>query len=65
MPIVWAAKCKTCGRLSAVRDSVTGGRRIEFPDPYRMTKVECPHCKAENGFSDAELTEIPAEILPG
>jgi hypothetical protein len=63
MPRVWAGECKKCGKLSAVRHSETDGRRIDLPVPSRKTKVVCPHCGAENEFSDSELKDVSAEIL--
>jgi hypothetical protein len=60
---VWAGPCESCGKLSAVRKSITGASGIEFPHPNRKSLVQCPHCGHKNEFSDLDLVEVDANIL--
>lgn len=37
--------------------------RIEFPNPSRKSRVKCPHCGAENEFSDVDLKQVDASVV--
>jgi len=65
MPLMWAAKCKKCGKLSAVRPSKSAGRELELRNPSeKFEKLACPHCSAVNDFLGSDLEEVLAYIDP-
>jgi hypothetical protein len=63
MAKVWAAKCPSCGKLSGVRPSASGGNQIDLQNPSEKFDLGCPHCSARNSFTGGDLTEVDASIL--
>lgn len=65
MTRVWAATCKHCGNVGALRSSDTVvDVKIEIPNFPPTTKVVCSICQKVNEFSSADITEVDATILP-
>jgi hypothetical protein len=60
---MWAAKCKKCGKLAAVRPSKSAGRQLDLRNPSeKIEKLACPHCGAVNDFLGSDLEEVLAYI---
>jgi endogenous inhibitor of DNA gyrase (YacG/DUF329 family) len=62
MALMWVAKCKACGKDSAVRNSTSDKRHLEIPSANRKTRVKCPHCGAVNEFEDRDMKETDVEL---
>lgn len=63
MPLMWAAKCRGCGRISGVRPSNSTPSQIDMVAPSEKFNRECPHCKFKNVFLGSDLKEVDAAVL--
>jgi hypothetical protein len=62
--MMWAAKCKSCGKLSGVRPSKSVGKQLDLANPSEKIKAKCPHRGYVNDFLGSDLVEVPGVGLP-